>query len=194
ASGDYQLEINASGFNPVRQNIRVAVSTAPLSISLTVAKVEQAIEVNDTAEKAVTIDADVALTTQSIAGDQLADLPDDEDELVAYLLRIAGTSGAAGSRPNFLIDGFTGGRIPPKEQIQQIIIDNNPFSAEANGGTRITVITRPGTSKWTGQWGGNLNSAAFNAATPGSLTKPARTQETFNSSAGGAIIPNVLTI
>jgi Carboxypeptidase regulatory-like domain len=194
ASGDYQLEINAPGFNPLRQDLRVAVGMAPLSISLTVAKVEQAIEVNDTAEKAVTIDADVALTTQSIAGDQLADLPDDEDELVAYLLRIAGTSGAAGSRPSFLIDGFTGGRIPPKEQIQQIIIDNNPFSAEANGGTRITVITRPGTSKWTGQFGGNLNSSVFNAATPASSTKPAREQETINSSAGGTVIPNVLAV
>ena len=194
ASGDYQLEINAAGFNPVRQNVSTAAGMAPLSISLTVAKVEQAIEVNDTAEHAVTIDSDVALTTQSIAGDQLADLPDDEDELVAYLLRLAGTSGAAGSRPNFLIDGFTGGRIPPKEQIQQIIIDNNPFSAEANGGTRITVITRPGTSKWTGQFGGNLNSSVFNAATPSSSTKPAREQETFNSSAGGTIIPNVLAV
>ena len=98
ASGDYQLEINAAGFNPVRQNVSTAAGMAPLSISLTVAKVEQAIEVNDTAEHAVTIDSEVALTTQSIAGDQLADLPDDEDELVAYLLRLAGTSGAAGSR------------------------------------------------------------------------------------------------
>jgi hypothetical protein len=194
AAGDYQLEISATDFNPLRQSVRVAAGMAPLALSLTVAKVEQTVEVNDTADKAVTIDSDVALTTQNITGDQLADLPDNEDELVAYLLQLAGTSGAAGSRPTFLIDGFTGGRIPPKEQIQQIIIDNNPFSAEANGGTRITVITRPGTSKWTGQFGGNLNSSAFNAATPGSLTKPARTQETFNSSAGGAIIPNVLTI
>src|SRR4029453_9353272 len=62
------------------------------------------------------------------------------------------------------------------------------------GGTRITVITRPGTSRWTGQFGGNLNSSVFNAATPASSTKPAREQETFNSSAGGTIIPNVLAM
>src|SRR5207248_1260214 len=191
-AGDYQLEINATEFNPVRQNVRVAAGMAPLLLSLTVAKVEQTVEVNDTAEKAVTIDSDVALTTQNITGDQLADLPDNEDELVAYLLQLAGTSGAAGSRPTFLIDGFTGGRIPPKEQIQQIIIDNNPFSAEANGGTRITIITRPGTSKWTGLFGGNANSSAFNAATPQALTKPDRTQKTFNFSLGGTIIPNML--
>src|SRR5438132_5123652 len=108
------------------------------------------------------------------------------------MLQRAGTSGGAGSRTTFLIDVFTGGSIPPKDQIQQIIIDNNPFSADSNGGTRITVITRPGTSKWTGQFGGNLNSSAFNAATPISLTKPSRKSETVNSSAGGTIIPNML--
>src|SRR6185503_6412882 len=180
AAGDYQLEVKTADFNPLRQNLRVAAGIAPLSLSLTLAKLEQTIEVNDTADKAVTIDSDVALTTQTIAGDQLADLPDNEDELVAYLLQLAGTSGGPGSRPTFLIDGFTGGRIPPKDQIQQIIIDNNPFTAEANGGTRITIITRPGTSKWTGQFGGNVNSSAFNAATPTASTKPARRQKTFN--------------
>src|SRR5205823_3745897 len=135
------------------------------------------------------------LRESEVVAEVVTNLTGDFDlELAAYLLQLAGTSGAAGSRPTFLIDGFTGGRIPPKEQIQQIIIDNNPFSAEANGGTRITVITRPGTSKWTGQFGGNLNSSAFNAATPSSSTKPAREQETFNSSAGGTIIPNVLAV
>ena len=194
AAGDYRLEVNTAGFNPLRQNVRVAAGIAPLSLTLTVAKVEQTVEVSDTAGKAVTIDSDVALTTQTISGDQLADLPDNEDELVAYLMQLAGASGGAGSRPTFLIDGFTGGRIPPKDQIQQIIIDNNPFSADANGGTRITVITRPGTSKWTGQLGGNVNSSAFNAATPTALTKPARRQKTFNSTIGGTIIPNILAI
>src|SRR5205823_3913445 len=52
AAGDYQLEINATEFNPVRQNVRVAAGMAPLLLSLTVAKVEQTVEVNDTAEKA----------------------------------------------------------------------------------------------------------------------------------------------
>ena len=192
ATGEYQIEVNAPEFNPLRQDIRVASGMAPLSLSLTVATIAQQLDVKETAEQAVTIDSDIPLTTQTIAGDQLADLPDNEDDLVAYLLQVAGTSGAAGSRVAFFIDGFTGGRLPPKDQIQQIIIDNNPFSAESNGGTRITIITRPGTAKWTGQFGGNVNSSAFNARTPGASTKPDRTQETFNLSIGGTIIRNVL--
>src|SRR5439155_7890069 len=56
-----------------------------------------------------------------------------------------------------------------------------------------TILTRPGTSAWTGQFGGNINSSAFNAATPGSLTKPERETKTFNSTLGGAFIPKILT-
>ena len=192
AAGEYQIEVNAPEFNPLRLDIRVAAGMAPLSLSLTIATITQKLDVKETAEQAVTIDADIPLTTQTIAGDQLADLPDNEDDLVAYLVQLAGMSGAAGSRTTFFIDGFIGGRLPPKDQIQQIIIDNNPFSAETNGGTRITIITRPGTSKWTGQFGGNVNSSAFNARTPGASTKPDRTQETLNLSLGGTLIKNIL--
>jgi Carboxypeptidase regulatory-like domain len=192
AAGEYQLEVDAPEFNSIRQNVRVAAGMAPLSLNLTIARIAQTLDVKESAGRAVTIDSDIPLTTQTITGDQLADLPDNEDDLVAYLLQLAGMSGAAGSRPAFFIDGFTGGRLPPKDQIQQIIIDNNPFSAESNGGTRITIITRPGTSKWTGLFGGNVNSSAFNAATPQALTKPDRTQKTLNFSLGGTIIPNVL--
>ena len=192
AAGEYQIEVSAPEFNPLRQEIRVVAGMAPLSLSLSIAAITQKLDVKETAEQAVTIDSDIPLTTQTISGDQLADLPDNEDDLVAYLLQLAGMSGAAGSRATFFIDGFTGGRLPPKDQIQQIIIDNNPFSAESNGGTRITIITRPGTAKWTGQFGGNANSSVFNARTPGASTKPDRTQETFNLSIGGTIIRNVL--
>jgi hypothetical protein len=192
AAGEYRIEVHAPDFNPFSQEIRVAAGMAPLFLSLTIATIAQRLDVKETAGQAPTIDSDVPLTTQTIAGDQLADLPDDEDDLVAYLLQVAGTAGAAGSRATFFIDGFTGGRLPPKDQIQQIIIDNNPFSAESNGGTRITIITRPGTAKWTGQFGGNSNSSVFNARTPGASTKPDRTQETFNLSIGGTMIRNVL--
>ena len=169
AAGEYQIEVSAPEFNPLRQEIRVVAGMAPLSLSLSIAAITQKLDVKETAEQAVTIDSDIPLTTQTISGDQLADLPDNEDDLVAYLLQLAGMSGAAGSRATFFIDGFTGGRLPPKDQIQQIIIDNNPFSAESNGGTRITIITRPGTAKWTGQFGGNANSSVFNARDSGSV-------------------------
>jgi len=46
-------------------------------------------------------------------------LPDDEDELATYLQQIAGSRGGTGGGGNFVIDGFGGGRVPPKDQIQK---------------------------------------------------------------------------
>jgi len=62
------------------------------------------------------------------------DLPDNEDDLVAYLVQLAGMSGAAGSRQTFFIDGFIA-PLPPKDQIQQIIIDKT-FLGGNHCGTR----------------------------------------------------------
>jgi hypothetical protein len=72
---------------------------------------------------------------------------------MAQLQALAGGAGAAGAAASFIVDGFSNGRIPPRDQIQQIIIDTNVFSAEGTGGPRIQIITRPGT----GTWSGNLN-------------------------------------
>lgn len=59
AAGDYQLEVNAHEFNSFRQDIRVAAGMAPISVSLKIATVAQKLDVNETAEKAVTIDSDL---------------------------------------------------------------------------------------------------------------------------------------
>src|SRR5436190_706655 len=70
-------------------------------------------------------------------------LTDDPDELEAALQALAGPS----SGPNggqIYIDGFTGGRLPPKEAIREIRINQNPFSAEYDrlGFGRIEILTK----------------------------------------------------
>ena len=60
-------------------------------------------------------------------------LPDETDDLVTYLQQVAGSRGESGVDTMFVIDGFTSGRIPPKDQIQEVRINNNPFSAEFSG-------------------------------------------------------------
>ena len=56
-------------------------------------------------------------------------MPDDPDELEAALQALAGPS-AGPNGGQIYIDGFTGGRLPPKEAIREIRINSNPFSAE----------------------------------------------------------------
>src|SRR5262249_59002423 len=96
-------------------------------------------------------------------------LPDNEDDLLEYLQALAGPSagGASGGQggAQIYIDGFVGGRLPPREAILQIRINQNPFSAEyAHPGMgRIEIITKPGTEQWHSSVGFNFRNSALDA-------------------------------
>ena len=66
------------------------------------------------------------------------------------------------------IDGFTGGRIPPKSSILEIRVNQNPFSAEYDriGYGRIEIITKPGTEKLHGSVSAYGVDSALNTANP----------------------------
>src|SRR5207249_6802573 len=137
APGDYRVEVSAPDFNTYRQTVRLAANTPPLAVTLSLAVVETIVEVKDEANS-INVSLDSSLGNTTLSNDQLQDLPDNEDDLAAYLQSLAGARGGAEQNANFIIDGFNGGRLPPRDQIAQIIIENNPFSAEAGGdGPRI---------------------------------------------------------
>ena len=56
----------------------------------------------------------------------------------------------AGPGAQIFVDGFRGGRLPPKDQIQQIRFRSNSFAAEYHeaGMVRVEVITKPGMGGW----------------------------------------------
>ena len=109
-------------------------------------------------EQNVTVAAETPLSTEStnnanqtlITGKDLDALPDDPDELAAALQALAGPSvGPNGGQ--IFIDGFSGGRLPPKDSIREIRINQNPFAAENDQPSgRIDILTRPGTDKMRG--------------------------------------------
>ena len=76
-----------------------------------------------------------------------------------------------GAGPNggqIYIDGFTGGRLPPKESIREIRINQNPFSSEYDrlGFGRIEIFTKPGTDKFRGQAFMNFSDESINSRNP----------------------------
>ena len=71
----------------------------------------------------------------------------------------------AGPGAQLFIDGFRGGRLPPKDQIQQIRFNTNSYSAEYHeaGMVRIEVITRPGMGNWRGMMNFGFRDESMNA-------------------------------
>ena len=78
--------------------------------------------------------------TQTLSQEEIDSLPDDPDEMAEELARMAGPGA------QIFVNGFRGGRLPPKDQIQQIRFHTNSFSAEYHeaGMIRVEVITKPG--------------------------------------------------
>jgi hypothetical protein len=150
-------------------------------------------------EQKVTIAAETPLSTEStananqtvITGKDLDALPDDPDELAAALQALAGPSmGPNGGQ--IFVDGFSGGRMPPKESIREIRINQNPFAAENDQPSgRIDILTRPGTDKIRGSVFFNFQDESFNSRNPFATTSPKRSPfqlRQFGGNLGGPLV------
>ena len=169
APGSYTVRINQAGF-AAYENLGVEVQpggTQPLDIVLTVA-IEQE-EVTVTAESPVGTEAESQAGAVVLRGEDLDALPDDPDDLAEALQALAGPgAGSSEDGAQVYIDGFTGGRLPPKESIREIRINRNPFSAEYDrlGYGRVEIFTKPGTDGFRGQAFFNFNDESLNARSP----------------------------
>src|SRR5262249_33184104 len=133
---------------------------------------QQQITVDDTVE-ALSTDPAANASGLVLKAQDLEALSDDPDELLAELKALAGPpSGLKGSQ--LYIDGFKGGRLPPKESIREVRINQNPFSAEYDriGLGRIEVFTKPGSEKFHGMLAFKYSNATLNSRNPYSSNKP----------------------
>ena len=194
-AGEYKLELTAPDFEKYTEVVNVTPGMGPLSITMLLAQITQNVEVN-TDRNEISIDPDSSLNTTVLDKEFIETLPDDEDELATYLQQIAGSRGGTGGGGNFVIDGFGGGRVPPKDQIQEIRINNNPFSSEFSGVGygRVEIITKPGTGDYRGNLNFEFRDESLNARNPFSPTRPPSQMRNFNSNFSGPIIRNKLTL
>src|SRR5690349_3552655 len=191
APGKYTVRAVNSGFAITETPDVEVVSGKPSQFDITL---KVAIE-----EQKVTVAADAReLSTEPennagavvLKGADLDALPDDPDDLAAALQALAGPS-AGPNGGQIFVDGFTGGRLPPRASIREIRINSNPFSAEYDrlGFGRIEILTRPGTDRFRGQASFNFNDDALNARNPFSTSPkrpPIQTRQ-YSGNFGGPI-------
>ena len=189
--GKYFVRVQAPGF-AVSDDAEVDITaggrqTADVTLKVTIE------------EQRVTIAAETPLSTEAtnnanqtvITGKDLDALPDDPDELAAALQALAGPSmGPNGGQ--IFVDGFGGGRMPPKESIREIRINQNPFAAENDQPSgRIDVLTRPGTDKLRGSAFFNFQDESLNSRNPFATTFSKRSPfqvRQYGGNLGGPIV------
>lgn len=165
--GSYTLRITAKGFTPSWTGIELSQGAVKdVTIPLDIAMQRQSVTVTASV-KSVGIDPDHNASALVFRGKDLNALSDDPNELQSELQQLA--SAAAG--PNggqIYVDGFAGGRLPPKSSILEIRVNQNPFSSEYDkiGYGRVEIITKPGSQKLHGSLSAYGNSSNLNSANP----------------------------
>ena len=151
-----------------------------------------------------------------------SDLPEDEDELREYLSDLrspAGGGGGFGGGPpggfggrgggerggrgggrggggGIVIDGFGGGRMPNRDEIQEIRINENSFTAEQSNQSRgrTEIITRGGTGRFNGDASFNFADESLDARNFFAASRPPYQRRNFSTNVSGPIIRNRLTL
>jgi len=166
APGRYTLRAAAPGFAPY-ENSEVEVSAGritSLDVMLVVTVNEQVTIEN---EPAVNTDPEANASATVLRESDIQALPDNAADLAAALQALAGPA-AGPSGGEVFIDGFSGGRLPPRDTIREIRINQNPFSSEYDrlGFGRIEIFTKPGTDKYRGEAELEFEDESLNSRNP----------------------------
>jgi Carboxypeptidase regulatory-like domain/TonB dependent receptor len=157
--GSCALEVNARGFEPLAPSETSPDATGVLTIVLAVARREESVNVGDATRDALRRERSFS---QVLTPEEIASLPDDPEEMEDALRQRAGPGAT------LRVNGFTGGRLPPKSQIRQIRIQTNRFAAENHEGGHpgIDIVTRPGLGSWRTSVGGGVRDRAWGGRPP----------------------------
>ena len=158
APGPVTVQVEFPGFEPFEAPLTLRRGAMNETVTLRIEGFTEEVQVTDTDAP----EASRATSTTTLSTEEIDALPDDPEELEEALLQLAGPGGAT-----FMMNGFSGGRLPNRDQIRSIRFRQNNYAADNHdaGRAQIEIVTRPNT-----QWGGNLNSTfggdAFNARNP----------------------------
>src|SRR5215468_8057010 len=161
--GTYTLSSSYKGFQTQTITDLKAPYSGVLSVKMAIAAVEAITDVSAN-NPAVSAEPDQNMNAITLTEQEIANLPDNEDDLRDFLNALAG-GGVTGQGANILVDGFNGGRLPPREAIARIVIGQNIYSAEYSnpGFGRVEIITKPGYGEWRGSGSFGYRNSALDA-------------------------------
>jgi Carboxypeptidase regulatory-like domain len=189
-SGRYTVRASATGFAIYEKaGVEVAAgSRVTLDIELKATIGEQKVTVPE--RTPVNTEPDNNAGAIVLRGKDLDGLPDDPDQLADMLRALAGPS-AGPNGVQFYVDGFTGGgRLPSRDMVREIRINQNPFSAEYDrlGFGRVEIITRPGTDKFHGIAGFSFSDESLNSRNPFALNRAPYQSRSYVGSFSGPLL------
>jgi hypothetical protein len=187
--GPYTVRAVATGFALFEKAAVEVAAGKPAALDITLEVTIEQSEVTVATETGVSTDPENNAGAIVLRGADIESLPEDPDELADALQALAGPSAGPNGGQVF-IDGFTGGRLPPRESIREIRINSNPFSAEYDrlGFGRIEILTKPGTDKFRGQASFSFNDESLNSRNPFAPNRAPFQSRQYEGNVSGPII------
>src|SRR6185295_548702 len=157
-----------------------------LDFPLALASATEKVTVQDSLQ--VEVDPSSNASALVLRGKELDALSDDLDDLAADLAALAGPA-AGPNGGQIYIDGFTGGRLPPKSSIREVRINQNPFSAQYDriGMGRVEIFTKPGSEDYHGELQFHYGNDIFNSRNPFTPDKPPYERRQWEGEFGGPL-------
>jgi hypothetical protein len=180
--GAYKGQIAAEGFNPfeIEQIAIRAGARTTREVSLQIAGFVEELEVLPGTDDQRLLNS----FTNQLTDEQIAALPADPEELALVLQQLLGDDA------DIRVDGFSGGRLPPGTQIQEVRIRYDGSAASSGGGPRVEIRTLPGGDRWRNNASINVRDESLNARNAFSGERPAGQTRQYSWNLNGPLVKN----
>ena len=187
--GNYELRTQKEGFKTDISKVTVGSrSPGRLRIVLPIEALNQQITVNDDTGD-VSTDASENRDVAAVDRQALDNLPIFDQDVIATMSRFLDSSALGTNGVTVIVDGIQTSSALSASAIQQVTINQNPYSAEYNrpGRARIEITTKPGSSEYHGTMNFLFRDARLNARDPFAIAKPVEQRRIFEGSLLGPI-------
>ena len=178
--GQVTVHVEFPGFMPFDAPLALKRGAMNQTVTLQIEGFKAEVEVS----QASAPEASKSTSSFSLTQEEIDALPDDPDELADYLSTLAGPGGAT-----FFMNGFSGGRLPSRDQIRSIRFRQNNYASDNHdaGRAQIEIMTKPNTN-WGGGGSVTLGGDAFNARQPQQLVETPSQERNVQFSLRGPIV------
>ena len=183
--GQYEIRIEAAGFKPLETTIAVKPGNNRVELPLEIGVIKADVNVSEEAAVRNTNPNGPAFSNV-LTEEQIAQLPDDPDEFENAINQLAGPG------TQIRVNGFRGGKLPPKSQIREIRFRLNPYAAENHdaGFGLVDITTKPGVSSWHGSFNFGFRDEALNGRQAFAKFRGPEQQRRFGLSLDGPLWKN----
>lgn len=186
STGKVQITVTADGFAPrTIKDFNLKPGANQIEIKMQIATVEDSVVVAQDKREAKTDPRGDAFTTV-LTAEQIAALPDDPEEFEQAIRNMAGPGAT------FRVNGFRGGKLPPKNQIREIRFRTNAYAAESHESSfmSVDILTKPGIDNWHGSFNFGFRDESLNARNAFAPFRAAEQNRRFGFELGGPLWKN----